>query len=371
MRRIRVAMVTNTPAPYRLPALQRLAEFEDIELHAVYCTQPHIDTSLGAQAHGFPVHWLTGRYRAYSKRFMHSDLGVVRVLRELRPDVVITCGYIPTFLFAFAWARLAGVPHIVMTDGTLISERGLTSVHRWVRKIVWRGSGAFVGACEGSLDLFRAAGIQAARLFKAPLAVDNERYAQAAPADGEQVDFLFCGRLLPLKRPEFALEVAAASARKIGRRTTIDFAGEGSEEPALRAQAAALKDLVQIRFLGHLPQAQLPQRYAAARVFLFPSEFDVWGVVANEACAAGVPVLVSPHAGAAHELIVDGENGRVLPLDLESWSDAAAALLLDDALRARMGARGSQAVRSFSFEAAAEALLQAVRLADSGRRSRA
>lgn len=365
-----MAMVTNTPAPYRLPALQRLACFEDIELHAIYCTQPHIDTSLGEEAHAFPVHWLTGRYRAYSKRFMHSDLGVVRVLRELRPDVVITCGYIPTFLFAFAWARLAGVPHIAMTDGTLTSERGLTSLHRWVRKIVWRGSGAFVGACEGSLDLFRTAGIEASRLFKAPLAVDNERYAHALPANGEQIDFLFCGRLLPLKRPEFALEVAAATARKIGRRTTLDFAGGGSEESALRAHAAALQDHVTVRFHGHLPQDRLPQCYAAARVFLFPSEFDVWGVVANEACAAGVPVLVSPHAGAAHELVVDGENGRVLPLDLEAWSDAAAALMLDDELRARMGASGQEAVRSFSFEVAADALLQAVHRADSDRRSR-
>ena len=93
----------------------------------------------------------------------------------------------------------------------------------------------------------------------------------------------------------------------------------------------------------------------------------MWGVVANEACAAGVPVLVSPYAGAAHELVADGENGRVLPLELETWSDAAAALLLDDELRARMGARGKEAVSSFSFEAAADALLAAVRLADAQR----
>lgn len=368
MKRIRVAIITNTPAPYRLPALQLLAGFEEIELHAIYCTQPHIDVSLGEQAHAFPVHWLTGRYQAHSRSFMHNDLGVVRVLRALRPDVIITCGYIPTFLYAFSWARLAGVPHVVMTDGTLTSERSLTAVHRWVRKIVWRGSSAFVGACEGSLDLFRAAGIEAARLFKAPLAVDNERYARAVPHERERVDFLFCGRLLPLKRPGFALEVAASTARRIGRRTTIDFAGEGSEEAVLREQAAALQDLVQVRVLGHLPQAELPQRYAAARLFLFPSEFDVWGVVANEACAAGVPVLVSPHAGAAHELVRDGENGRVLPLDVDAWSEAAAALLLDDALHERFGALCRETVRSFSFEAAAHVLRQAVHLADAGRR---
>ncbi|MDO9009029.1 MAG: hypothetical protein Q7U80_12480, partial [Thiobacillus sp.] len=109
---INAVIVSNTPAPYRVPGWRRVAEAEDIHLDVIYCTQPHIDTSLDAAAHGFATHLLTGRYQAMDRRFMHSDLGIWTLLNRLRPDVVITTGFIPTYLFAFAWAVMHGVPHV-------------------------------------------------------------------------------------------------------------------------------------------------------------------------------------------------------------------------------------------------------------------
>jgi len=364
---LRVALVTNVPAPYRLPALQRVARRGDIELHAVYCSAPHIDDTLGAQAHGFATHWLGGTYRAMERRFLHNDLGVTRVLRRIQPEVVVTTGYIPTFLFAYLWARRAGVPHVVMTDGTVASESGLTPIHRWVRRRVWGGSQAFAGACEGSLDLFRKAGIGEQRLFKVPLAVDNSRFASASMPAADRSDFLYCGRLVEHKRPRFAIDVAAAVARRIGRRTSIDIVGAGPQELQLREHATALNSEVDVRFHGYLPQSELATRYAASRLFLFPSEWDPWGVVANEACASGLPVLVSPHAGAAHELVLDGVNGRVLPLQVERWGTEAAELLGDEALCNRMGTKGREAVQAYTFEAAAEGLAGALWCAAKGR----
>ncbi len=147
--------MTNAPAPYRVPGWRSIAESEDIQLEVIYCTQPHIDTSLNAAAHGFSTHFLTGRYRAMDRRFMHSDFGVWSLLNRLRPDVVITTGFIPTYLFAFAWAIFHRVPHVAMTDGTAQSEKSLSWLHRIVRRIVFSFSSAFVGACEGSRDLYR------------------------------------------------------------------------------------------------------------------------------------------------------------------------------------------------------------------------
>src|ERR1700761_3739691 len=93
---------------------------------------------------------------------------------------------------------------------------------------------------------------------------------------------------------------------------------------------------VDARFGGYARQSELPVHYARSRLMLFPSAGEPWGVVANEACAAGVPVIVSPRAGAANDLVRDGDNGRVLPLDVGRWSDAVLALLSDDAAWARM-----------------------------------
>ncbi len=367
-RRVRVTLVSNAPAPYRVPALRLLAQCPDIALEVVYCAPPHIDTSLSAADHGFEPRYLGGRYVALDRRFLHADWRVVGLLRRLDPQVVITCGFIPTFLAAFAWARLTRRAHVVFIDGTLQSESTLSGAHRAIRRFVFAHSCAFVGASEGSSRLFSAYGVQQARIFKAPLAIDNARF-RIHPQPERTVDLLFSGRLIAHKSPVFALEVAAGVSQRLGRRVSIDFLGTGELLQELQARALALNASVQARFLGHLAQAELPDRYARAKVFLFPTRMDSWGVVANEAAAAGLPIVVSPNAGVAGELVRDGQEGRILPLDLPTWTEAVATLLSDASQYRRMAEAARATVSDYTFEAAASklrlAILQAGGHADS------
>ena len=359
--KIKAVLVTNVPAPYRVPMLRRVAEQNDIDLEVIYCAQPHIDPTLDDDAHGFKPHFLQGRYLAMEKRFMHADRSILSLLDRLRPDVVITTGYIPTFLFAFGWTAMRGIAHVVMTDGTAQSESMLSWAHRWVRRIVFKRSAAFVGASKGSLELFRGYGLTDDKLHLSRLCVHNDRFNLQRTTDA--ADFIFCGRFLLHKRPIFAMQVARRVAEILGRKTTIDFLGQGAMEPEMRAYAATIEDLVEVRFLGYASQAELPKRYAAARVFLFPSEWDCWGLVANEACASGLPVVVSPHAGVAGELIQDGVNGYVRPLDLEAWAEVAANLLSDETLYSRLSRSGRERVATYNFDNSAAGLADAIRQA--------
>jgi len=356
---IKAVLITNVPAPYRVPMLRRVSEQDDIDLTVIYCAQSHIDPTIDDEAHGFKPHFLQGRYVVMEKRFMHADLAVVCLLNRLRPDVVITTGFIPTFLFAFGWAVVRGAAHVAMTDGTALSETVLTRVHRWVRRIVFKRTAAFVGASAGSLELFRNYGVAEGKLSLSPLCVHNAKFN--LPRASDAADFIFCGRFVAHKRPLFAMQVARRAAEILGRKTTIDFLGQGALEPEMRTYAETITDLVDVRFRGYVSQAELPMRYAAARLFLFPSEWDPWGLVANEACAAGLPVIVSPHAGVADELIQDGVNGYVRPLDLEAWAAVAANLLQDETLYERFSQRGREIVSVYNVDNAADGFADAIR----------
>ena len=59
-------------------------------------------------------------------------------------------------------------------------------------------------------------------------------------------------------------------------------------------------------FEGFRQKSEVVEHLDRASCFLFPSEFDIWGLVLNEAMAAGLPCLASIHAGATADLIVDG-----------------------------------------------------------------
>lgn len=365
-RATRVAIVTNIPAPYRLPVYAALAAAPDIELRVIFCSGREPDRAWDLAEFRFDHEYLKERYASWSGRFVHFNPDAWSALARCRPDVVVTTGFNPTHLVAYAWARRHGAQHVAMTDGTRRSEATLTSLHRALRRHVYARTAAFVGASEGSFDLYRSYGVRPSAMFKSHLCANNDDFARS-PDRARDVDLLFCGRFVELKQPLFALGVAAATARRLGRRVRMLFVGSGELEGELSAAAAQCAGDVETEFAGFARQSELPAHYARARLLLFPTLGDTWGVVANEACAAGVPVLTCEAAGVAGELVRDGESGLVLPLDGECWAEAAAWLLTDDAALAALSGRARDLVRAYTYDNAALGLAAAVRHAMRGR----
>ncbi len=360
--RIRVVLVTNIPAPYRLPVYALLAQEPDLDLHVVYCSgrEPDREWNLGQArfAHTF----LNKSFVRYKGRFIHINHDVWSVMSSLKPDIVVTTGFNPTHLMAYVWTRVHGARHVAMTDGTLEFEATLTALHRWVRRHVYARTAAFIGASEGAMRLYRSYGIDPSTLFKSHLCADNALFFNAPP-QAKLYDLMFCGRFEAAKNPFFAIDVARAAALRLGRRVSIVFVGSGELEGEIRAYAKTVEAEVETVFAGFAKQEALPGWYGASRIFLFPTSRDAWGVVVNEACAAGVPVLVSGVAGSAGELVRDGENGFVLPLDQERWTDAAVRLLTDESLYTAMAARCREKVGEYRYDNAARGIAQAVRAA--------
>lgn len=358
---LRVAMVTNIPAPYRLPVFEQVATASDIDFCAFFCSGREPDREWDLAASKFKQIFLREKFINFRGRFIHINPDLWRQLREFCPDVVITTGFNPTHLLAYAYARLHRVRHIAMTDGTYLSETKLSLVHRWVRRRVYAGTQAFIGASDGSFALFRSYGIESRCMFKSHLCANNAVFFNALPVE-KRFDFIFCGRFMAIKNPLFAIEVARCVSQRLGRKVSILFLGSGDMEPEMRAASAAVAQQVESVFAGFARQDELPQLYGSARILLFPTQWDPWGVVANEACAAGLPVLVSPVAGSAVELVRDGENGFVLSLDIQQWTDASVRLLSDRHLYESMSARGRVLVQEYSFENAAAGIVNAVRM---------
>ncbi len=356
-----IALVTNGPVPYRIPALNRLAALPDVQLHVIFCCRREPNRDWDLPAIEFRCTYLRERMLRVRDRFIHNNPDVVAALRRLAPDVVITSGFNPTHLYAFAYAWMQRIPHVVMTDGTYDSEKVLSRLHQVVRRLVFARSAAFVWASTGGKRLFASYGIASAHCFRACLCVENGRFAAPPSGPEPEFDFIFCGRIEAVKNPLFALDVAVATAARLRRRTRILFVGSGSAERQVRQQAALHGATVDARFHGFARQDDLPALYRSARLFLFPTCWDPWGVVANEACAAGLPVLVSPHAGVAGELVLDGQNGFVCDLDVAAWAERAALLLTETGTYAAFSRRSLAVIQGFTFANASDGIVSACR----------
>ena len=364
---MRIAIVTNIPAPYRVPVYNRLAAADGIDLHVFYSVEREPDRSWDLPVFEHAHSFLNGRMYTRSGRYIHDNPEVFDRLKAFAPDVVITTGYNPTHLYAIGYALWYKRHHVAMTDGTDLSEEGLSAIHRKIRRFVLTRSSAFIAASAGGRRLFRQYGIADHKIFSSPLCANTSvEWANAVPVE-PAIDLLFSGRLVEVKNAAFFLTVAQLVAARLRRRVSVAILGSGPLEAALRSQAASIGDAVDVRFAGHVSQSDVPRWFSAARLFLFPTHWDPWGIVANEACEAGLPVLVSPHAGVAGELVQDGVNGYVLPLEAGKWAQAAAGLLEDSAQHALMAANARRLVAGFSFENAARGIESAARAATAPR----
>jgi glycosyltransferase involved in cell wall biosynthesis len=112
-----------------------------------------------------------------------------------------------------------------------------------------------------------------------------------------------------------------------------------------------------VHFLGQ--RDDVARVMTALDVVLIPSTEEPFGLVMLEAMAAGTPV-VATDVGGPTEVIVDGENGRLVPpWHPERWAQVIAELLRDPATRHRLVRAGHHTVRRFSLDAYAQALVEA------------
>lgn len=356
---LKIALVVNEPPPYRIPIFNLIAREPALRLQVIFCCRREPNRFWDLPPAAFDHVFLKERIRTVSGRYIHNNPDVIPALARFRPDVVVGNGFNPTHLYAFAWTRVLRRAYVAMTDGTLQSEESLSALHQRLRRYVYRRASAFVAASRGGLALYRSYQVPGDRCFRSCLAVDNTLFQPHGASTEKNWDFLFCGRLEAGKHPEFAMEVALQCALRTGRRLSLLFVGSGSQEAGLKSRAQGLSQWLTVHFHGFASQTELPGLYRSAKIFLFPTRADVWGVVANEACAAGLPVIVSPHAGVADELIVNEHNGFVRPLDISAWTDCAVSLLENPNRLRTMGERSLLLVGPYRFESAAEGIINA------------
>jgi phosphatidylinositol alpha-1,6-mannosyltransferase len=191
----------------------------------------------------------------------------------------------------------------------------------------------------------------------APLDERARRHARAQfDLDPDAPVVLGVSRLVPRKGFDVLVEAGAVLAARHPD-LQIVIAGTGREERALRRVADAHHSPA--RILGRVPVEDLPALYGCADVFAMLChdrwrglEQEGFGIVFLEAAAAGLPA-VAGDSGGAREAVADGVTGLVVdhPRDVASVAVALDQLLLDDDLRASMGAAGrARAVEGFTYD---------------------
>jgi glycosyltransferase involved in cell wall biosynthesis len=367
---LRLAVVTNILAPYRVPFFEALSR-HCRDFLVILLAERHSSRAWAPHQVPFATRYLPGIAidRAGSVDPMHVNWGAWSALRQFSPDAVLGGGYTLAHLQAFAYCkanRRLYVPwgELVTTHAT--QQRGLW---RAVRRLMIGNSRAFVASSSATRDAFRSYGADPTSVLVSLMPVGT-RQIHAAAAEHRRAGtvtairsasphprFFCASRLVDAKGIPELIRAFAAVQFRIPTASLV-IAGEGPQHHEYLRQVRAL-NLTNVRFVGQLPPAELAAQYAACDVFVFPTLHDTFGAVIPEAIAAGALVVGSIHAAAAPDFIVDWQSGFLAdPRDVDSFSGRMlTAATLPPAERAAMVERAQKTMSADDVESSAESIV--------------
>ncbi len=209
--------------------------------------------------------------------------------------------------------------------------------------------------------IVRKLGIPAAKVTAVPNGVnlDMFRPTNATPVRRKygltQAYVLFVGSIDPRKNLQRLLE----AWRMIPRLHAAELVIAGGTSRIFRRVEGHGGD-ERVRFLGFVPDADLPGLYSGANAFVMPSLYEGFGLTVLEAMACGTPVISST-AGALPE-VADGAAILIDSTSTEALAEALLKVLNDDCLREELRASGLRRASHFTWERSArriEAVLEA------------
>jgi rhamnosyl/mannosyltransferase len=177
-----------------------------------------------------------------------------------------------------------------------------------------------------------------------PLGVDHRRFLPSpSPYDGPPT-LLFVGKLRYYKGVDTLLEALTELPG-----VYLEVVGEGPMGEEWAALAARLGVADRVHFRGQVPDAELPDWYGRAHIFVLPANAraEAFGTVLLEAMASGLPCITTEVGSGTSWVVQDGVTGRVVPpRDPRALAAAVRELLDDPDRRTGMGRAGRARVEA-------------------------
>ncbi len=354
----RVLFLTNYPSPYRVRFFDELGKYMDVTVlfsdpveSITHRNEAWFEDGRG----GFHPVQLTGS----PVRGEYFCPGVSKWLKKPYDAIVIGGYSSPTAIWAMVHLWLRKIPFYMEVDGGLIRQEGKLK-YRIKKALVqmaneWLSTGAYptkylvhYGAKEEKVRFYPFSSLYEADIL--PEAVSQEEKAALRRELGifQKRMILAVGQCIPRK----GFDILLKAAKGLPEDTAVCIVGGEPTEEYLRLREELGLD--QVFFPGFQKKENLAKYYRAADLFVLPTREDIWGLVINEAMAYGLPVITTDRCVAGLELVENGVNGYLVPVEDEKTLGEKMREALQGDL-GEMGAASLQKIRPYTIENMAKA----------------
>ena len=385
--RPRLGILSTHPIQYQVPWFRALAQVVDLQ---VFFSHQATSADQASSEFGVAFEWDVPLLDGYSSTFLINrarkpDLAsfagcdtpeLAGLVRHGRFDAFLVNGwYTRSYWQAMRACWQSGTPLLVRGDSQLLTQR--SQLKRLLKAVAYRGFiphfAAYLVVGQRARSYYLHYGAAQSRMFFAPHSVDNAYFNVAAHALRAQraairaqwglpeqaVVCLFAGKLVARKRPADVIQALADAGRTRPQLWGL-VVGAGPQRAELEALARQLG--ARVRFVGFLNQSAMPSAYAVADSLVLPSDAsETWGLVVNEAMAAGIPAIVSDQVGCAPDLVLSGQTGDQFTMgDQRQLAAQLAALTDNPARRVAMGRAAARHIQRYALHATVAGTLAAI-----------
>ncbi|NOS80352.1 MAG: glycosyltransferase family 4 protein [Nitrospira sp.] len=362
-----LAVVTNILTPYRLPLFAAIGKRVD-RLHVLLMADREENRDWMLETALFQHEILPGFHLKFpgAEVSMHVNHGVMRALRRVNPDVVLSGGFAPANLTAWLYCRLHGRAFVGWGELSMQDVANTPLLKRGLRRMMTSWSEGAIASSSEARDVFLHFGAPTSNILTAIMPIDVEYFHTKAMAwrnsewfTSERARYsspilLSVGRLTERKgyRELFKIYEVLVKQRPD---VSLLIVGDGPDR-AMHESHVRSQNWKHVHFLGFRQTDEVVKYLALADLFIFHTLLDPFGAVLSEAMAAELPVISSIHAAATKDLVDDGVTGfRIDPKHAEQSAQVLLRVLaITSSERAALGRAAYERVRCHDIDITAE-----------------
>lgn len=317
MKKKRVIVLSNIPAPFQVKFCAELNKSKNIEYKFLFCAykefnrQKYWEIELNSNCIVLkPV------YRIGDIFYLNPT--IIKVLKQLKGDIIILGGLnIPTVIIANLYYRLLNKERCVFTETVAslfpVKNAILKKIHKIFIKLLYGNPKYVFATGKTAVKEFKEL-FPKSRIYNMPYAADIElNLCHKVRENVSSVRFLFSGQLTERNNPELLLKTFLKIKGKYPK-ISLNISGYGRLRNKIYQKIPKkLIESGEVKLLENKSRwEELSKDYLMSDVLVMPTAYSGWGLVVPEAMASGMGIIAGENMEAAKNLIQYGFNGYLL-----------------------------------------------------------
>ncbi len=362
---MKVLLTTNIPAPYMVDYLDYLGKKCELTVVFEMGTAKDRTNQWYGEIHD----------KSFKSIFLNAipitaetglSFNILKYLKAGYDRIIIANPTTPTGIVALLYCRFNKIHYILQSEGGFRgSGKGLKERFK---KFLMRKADLYLSGMQGESDYFLSYGATDKTLRWYPFTslkqnqIDKNLISSVERLNirnelgiSEELVVISVGRTIPCKGFDVLLKSKAELEAEVG------YYIIGGSVKSEYLNIIAEYNLSNIHFIEHCDYTTLRKYYHAADIFALPTRGDTWGLVINEAMSCGLPVVTTNRCVAGLQLVENGVNGYIIPVDDPVLlGERLNVLLNDNDLRLKMAENNLEKIQPYYIENMADIIFRAI-----------